>query len=531
MRKYFAPLALLPLVINTFAVGNGCLDCCECKATSKTFFSVRPQYQSATPEKDTFFWDRMNLRDLGHGGAVQCTLFGGKSTDRCLLATYFTPYCKRCLTVKEIDDGSADLIAQHFNILTQAGQETLSTNSCNQGPFCSVISFCPKVSVFGLGLTYRQNLSNLWNNDDDEERSYDIWFEISTPITRVETSLGFCENVINDGGGAYESENTDYKFYASMTEALTQRAWRYGKICMGEMTRWRLADIEVKLGIQTEREDHLFGAYVGAIIPAGNRPCGEYLFEPMVGHNKHAGITSGGYVHVRLWENESETRKFGFSVYAHRQYLFSACECRSFDLKCRPWSRYMQVYISKEQAIEASHITDPTLTSMFATPGINVFTQCLCVSPRYSLSLINGWVYTGKKWDLEFGYNFYSRQAECVELCNWCNKEIVLKDCIGKGIANKYRTISHNNQRFVFPPVESYNAINYDDAIITRADLDLESAAHPGLLSHTFFWTTGYKWDDKEYPMMVTFGVSYEFGKENYVLDRWTVWGKYTFSF
>jgi len=530
MRKYFSLLALLPLFISTFIAADGRINCCGC--TSKTFFSTRPQYQSATPEKNSFLWDRMTIREDGHGGVVQFALFGGRSTDRCNLATYFTPCFKRCLTVKEFDDGkgSADLIGQHFNILTENGQETLATDPCNKGSFHSCISFCPRLTTFGLGVTYRQSITNLWS--DYEDRTYDVWFEVSTSITRVETTLGFSERIINDGGGAYKLDpvNPDYNFYANMAEAFNQKAWRYGKIFIGQLRRWRLADIDIKLGVQLERERYLFDAYIGAILPAGNRPCGEYLFEPLVGHHKHAGISIGAYIDVRLWENESMTRKFSFGLYGHGQYLFSACECRSFDLCCKPWSRYMQVYTSKDQAIAASHIADTTLRSMFATPGINVFTQCVNVCPRGSFSLLNPWTYTGKLWDLSFGYNLYVRQAECLSLYNWCYNELVLKDCIGRGVANKYRTICKNNREKVTPLV-TFNETNFNESIIQPCDLNLSSATHPRVISHTFFLATARRWDDREYPLIIDFGGSYEFGKENYVLHRWTFWTKLAFSF
>jgi len=61
--------------------------------------------------------------------------------------------------------------------------------------------------------------------------------------------------------------------------------------------------------------------------------------------------------------------------------------------------------------------------------------------------------------------------------------------------------------------------------------LDLHSAASPSIISHTLYAFTKYTWNKDKYPMFIGIGGSYEFGRENAVLNRWLLMAKYAISF
>jgi len=514
-------LTILLLSITIPSLYSGICSSCDCKSVSQTFFAIRPQYQSGSPEKESLFYERMDLKEDGHYGTVQAVLFGGKSNHRDELGSYFAPFCKKCLYVSSVEEDGIDINAQHFNIAL-AGDAI----------FKSKISFCPQVTTFGIGLTYKQNLSQLWS--DDPDRNFDVWAEITSPITRVETNMCMTEKILTpEERTPLEIEGLNQQFYTSMTDAFKQRAWCYGKIdsCCCDMVKWRLADIEVKVGLQRRLDacgNHFYGGYVGLLIPTGNRPCATYVFKPIVGHRKHFGLTKGGYAKFQMWENEAGDRKIYASWLSHILYLFDGEEKRSLDLKYKPWSRYMEVYNSKEQAqMAADFETEGNFEAAahLSTPGINVFTQCLKVKPRISGTINTAFIFSGQNWEFEAGYNFFARAAECVSLeCKWpCG--IALKDSVGEGRTNSVRTISQNN-------INCAKEIDeYESNIINACDLDLESAAHPGMISNTIYGVAGYTWDGKDYPMLFALGGSYEYGDANFVLCRWTGWLKYSLSF
>ncbi|MCX5925560.1 MAG: hypothetical protein NT124_04690 [Candidatus Dependentiae bacterium] len=515
LLSYLIAGILTPYSINAQPENCKKANSCDCDNTGKSYFSVRPQFQSASPELiSAFREDRLHARKEGKGGALEAVVFGGKSTNNNNLARYFTPFCKTTLTVNEEVDPTiqSDLQAQHFNIVTVDGN------------FSSTLSFKPKQSVAALGLYYRQSF---WCNP---ETNRDWFFSISSPITHIKNEFNLVEKVINNGGGA--NENADKNVVANMTQAFAQKEWKYGRITCPQ-TETRLADIETKLGMEwINNETHHLESYMGVLIPTGNRPNGENIFQPIVGNGKHAGIMCGGAGNFELWHNKDNNRQIKIECATHSLYLFNARQVRSLDLKNKPFSRYMEVYANKEQAAQAAATTDPLLAENMATPGINIFTLPVKVSAGFQYNVTTALTFTCNKcFQAEGGFNFFARQAECVKLaCPW-QPGPALKSILGKGETNPARDITGN----VFLNsinIQQTDFADYDNNLIKEHDLDLNSAAHPAGLSYTFYGSVGYRCDEREYPLFAHIGGSYEFANEsNATLDRWTLWAKTGISF
>jgi len=535
-----------------------CDDCvdCECVTTGKTFFTVRPQWQTCTPERVGLFRNKVYLREDGRGGAMQLGVFFGRSTDKAGLRSYFFPKNKGKLNVKEEFDtpqlygptGDADLHPQHFRVISNNWMNNVGVSD-TVDVFESQITMCPRQSVVGLGFAYRQNLTKLMK-DDAEERDYHVWFEVATPLTRVKNNLCLNERFVttmDEAGGVVDTASVagldeNYLFFSSMKDAFAQKAWCYGKIC-GCRKKTGLADIEFKLGTQWVRKDSCrMEGYAGLLVPTGNRVCAEYMFEPIVGHNKHFGIMTGLNGCFKVWENIDEGKSLRVALDSHGLYLFKKCEKRSFDLKCRPWSRYMEVYANKDDAQKAADFetaSQDAAALLYATPGINIFTKDLCVRPRVSAT--SNWALIFHNMDrafsAELGLNFYMRQRECVEMkCVW-KDEVALKGYGGAGTTSIFRKIDFDAS---LSPTTSGGSTDetidrgiteYEESIIKLEDLDLESAAHPGIVSYTAYLMLGKQWDDREYPLFMTGGFSYEYGSDNTAMSRWLVTLKGGISF
>ncbi len=520
---------LIMLVLSTISsialAKRSCTDSCDFKATSKSFLSIHPPFQSNSPEMVSAFRDdRMHIRKDGKHGTAQLVLFGSKTTNEEDLARYFFPFGKTSLAVSEFieDSEDFDLLALHFNIFTQQGLR-------------SKISIEPQQSVIGVGFHYRQSFKR------NEEKGRGFFFSVSTPLTRVKNDLNFREKIITDGGEA--DKFADENSVATMKEAFNQKEWKFGKIKTESMTKTRLADIEVKLGYEWLQHNpcHM-ESYFGIVIPTGNRPDGEFVFEPIVGNGKHAGILFGSAFGIQIWNDEVKDKHLRIEYNTHSQYLFKKEQTRSFDLKNKPWSRYMEVYANEDQARQAAALfaDDPLKGSNLATPGINVFTQKVNVTPGFSSNFNTALVYRSKGFDGEIGYNFFARRSECVKLaCAW-KEDPALKHQGGEGTTNPIRDITGNkflesatlvdlDGNFLLPvPVA-----NYQDSLIKEKDLDLQSAATPCMLTHTVYGAFGYRWDDREYPVFLSYGGSYTFSRNNNnaVPRKWTLWGKFGFSF
>lgn len=530
----------VPLVRNTPSCGNSCCpvavvknnpNCCQsictqdnnecCIGGGKTFFTIRPLYQSVSPELISEFRnDRMHATENGIGGAWDFVIFGGKSTKDSAVGSYFMPFCQERLTVSEqlqnldAPGTQVDLLSDHFNVFTLDGN------------FASEFSFSGNQSAVGLGLHYKQGF---WFNCDKTKWWY---VDFNMPIMHVKNSMNICEIVTSSGGGVNTA--IDPHAVANMTQAFNQSDWNYGKIRNNcSMKKTGIADIELKLGRQFIWNDAYWAAgYFGMLIPTGNTPRGEFVFEPMVGNGKHMGLIWGGEAVIEICTGKHDNWHVALTGDAHAQYLFTKTQTRSFDLKNRAWSRYMEVYANLAQAEQAAALCqslDPQGQTL-GTPGINVFTQPLKVRPGLSVNTTTALrLRTDCGYSGEIGYNFYARQQECVRLaCLW-QRGPALKSAQGCGTTNPVRNIS-NNANINDANIDN-DLAHYSNSEITVEDLDLESAAAPAIFAHIVYGTIGYIWNNRCVPLDVSVGGSYEFGDNKGTLHRWVVWGKAGIAF
>jgi hypothetical protein len=533
-RSYI--LLVLFALVSGSALANDCCrtECsvensCDCEITSRSYLAVRPMFQSSSPEKVSGFRsDRLHAKEDGWHGTAEVALFGSKSTNDRELARYFFPFCKTSLIVEEFQGGDGgsnpvvlptsskplDVLANHFNIFTV------------NGDFKSEISIRPSQSVVGAGFQVRKALSM------DEEKGRGFFTSVSFPIQRVSNNLKLKETVLRDGGGASPTRDSGTAV-ANMTEAFSQTQWQFGKIKTRSMSKTGVADIEFKVGYEWIQEDpfHL-ESYLGILIPTGNKPNSQFLFEPVVGHGRHWGMMLGNSLGIQIWEDQAKDRQFRMEYASHTQYLFRNTQCRSVDLKCKPWSRYIELYRNEEEATSASTFSSPR-DADFATPGINVLTMPLKVRPGFQHNMTTAAVFRSRAWRVEGGYNLFCRQSECIKLaCPWIQGPAIKYDT-GAGLTNPVRDIT-GNARLETITNNTTNRIaltDYKYNMIKESDLDLVSASSPTVITHTVYAAGGYTFD-YDYPTFVTVGGSYEFNKSNNAgVERWAMWAKLGLSF
>lgn len=502
--------------------------------SSHTFFWVRPQFQTASPERMVLWGDRITAkREVC--GQLQIVPFGGRSTNRSDLGQFFMPWGSCDLDVAYVRPSTQNsqfapgAVAQQFGIYV--------TDPVN-GSFKSTICLNPYQSVAGLGLTWRQYL---WTLPDCENH---LWFEISTPIERVKNVVCLTENLDPNNTDLIQTlSNCTLALPQNMTEALKQSSWCYGKIdnC-GCMQKTGLADIECKVGYEWLSNDCcFFESYAGVLFPTGNAPKARYVFEPILGHNKHYGVLFGtsGIFEFKSCECDCS---FALAIDYNGLYLADGIERRSFDLKNCPWSRYMQVYQNLEQALEAQALFDKgdiIKSLVWHTPGINVFTRDMLVTPGLASTLNTALIYNQRCVEFEMGYNFYARDAETVRLaCCWQEGPALKAIGTGQGYTNPHQCINNFITSTLAtdfqpkPPISDGDTNQgYGNNVIRASDLDLQSAAMPAIITNTVYASLGWHWDECKYPLFVGFGGSYEMVNNNVALDRWLAWGKLGWTF
>lgn len=184
------------------------------------------------------------------------------------------------------------------------------------------------------------------------------------------------------------------------------------------------AELRGEFGYNYIRDNYRFLINLQAAAPTGSKIKAEYLLPAYVGNGHHweLGVGLGGA--WRMWCNEDAERSFNFIVEADITHLFNAKQQRTFDLKCKPLSRYML----------AEHLITPTTAALALTPPTPVFdvfnagtqaeyqpvanfsTRNAKVSIGVQGDLVAMFNYTcrGFSWDL--GYNFWAMSASKISL-------------------------------------------------------------------------------------------------------------------
>lgn len=533
---------------------------CTFKATSQTFFSFYPTFQIGRPELETIWRDRMQSREDGRDGTFQFVPFGSRTTNAANLASYFMPFKPQSalvLDVRETENTDPQfrnsLLARYFNI------ETVKTS------FHSQITFNPVHVETGMGISYKQGFA-----ERTDGRAF--WFQINMPISHVKNSLGFSEVVINDGGGALpvptecssitqtaspiasssssseiclgSSSSSESLCFdscnprtfpvvttpvANMVEAFKQPGWDFGRIdhpCGSSKTS--ISNIDVVIGFESVRCDRCnLENFIGVSLPTGNRVHSRELFEPIVGFNKNIGFMFGSHADLEMFVSKNGKHSLWLDYAINGIYFAPNTQTRLMDLKYKPWSRYMRMYANLAQAEEAAN----TMCDTVHTPGVDILAQRVKVHPGFIRLYNSGVVYNCGGFEGEVGYSFLARSAECISLkCEWQEGPALVANNLDiTGVPGSTDRVQMINDDF-----DGLNAVTvafYNNNLIQSSDLDLDSAAHPSMATHTVYLSSGYCWNHVEFPPFVGIGGSYEFSRDNTGPDRWTIWGKFGLSF
>lgn len=498
--------------------------------SSKTYFTNIPLWEIGKPTKEIFVtFDRIEETGNCFGGVLEVGGYGGQTTNSKKLNSYFMPYNKCALYVIEgiptfggviPADGTTprDIEGRNFNI---------ETTHSNGGQYEGVITFNPQQTTAGVGFTWRQTLFS------NKEGIPTLWGEISFPVQFIRNKMNLCENVINNGGGVNPTPGLNgAEHVANMRDAFKQDTWLYGKVDDSvDHEKWGVADVELRLAYNSIRGECCdLNAYFGIVAPTGTKidQCtAGYLFNAVIGNNHHFGALFGSHFGYDLASCGKHMLRMELDMSS--KYLFSNEQWRSFDLVDKEWSRYIEVYSNVAQATTAFDEAPSALSVDSGTAGINVFTRRLRVTPRFATNINTALNYSYCHADFEFGYNLFTRQAERIEFPRECCFDfpltIAVKDIDGSGATNIARNIKNDF------PASSTVLADYAQNIIQVQDLDLDSAAHPALMSHTLYAGACYNCDMLRLPWFFGVAGMYEFSSMNSSLDRWNVVGKFGFSY
>ena len=288
-------------------------------------------------------------------------------------------------------------------------------------------------------------------------------------------------------------------------DAITQLPLSCSRICPCANTKSGLADLHLTIGYNYLQPRYFVGAYGRVIAPTGNRPTGELLFEPILGNGHHWELGGGATGQVVLWKQETDDKELSFVVDGSITHLFAASQVRVFDLKNKPWSRFI---LAKQFDANGS----PTgLRSQVAN-----LTSCpITTSYDFQTDIVAYFSYASETFTYDIGYNFWARSCEklcrgtCSTTKNCCGSCRYSSENWGLGIITDDQTESastiHENITMLGVPADTTN--HY----LTTDDISYDTTRTKSA-THKLFMHLGYSWLEHAHPPFVGLGGEVEFG-------------------
>jgi len=488
MKKILAALALSSLcVASTNAITH----------TNKTFMSV-PTPHDYLPMKQTS-WHRIikqgSQDEHPFGGTLQIVPFYRTSNRESSLGKYFGTNGKNELTVAPPGpnvDVQTSLIAHRHDTVS---------------PFSDLIKLNPEHTTCGAYFSYQQDLDKLNNR---------LFLRFNIPVVEVTNDLHLTntspdkdtvtnKNILDFFNGTFKQTDVE-----NLQEPLTS-----AKID-GPNKNSGVADVECMLGYMlTEKEEYEMSGHIKVVLPTGNEPTGEYLFEAIVGNGKHWGIGAG--IDAALNISKSETDSFEFLAHLDYTYLFREDEKRTIGFRnginnvgpgstredlsvVLPWFQYV---LGGENG------------KMGTLPLANILTRHVSVLPGSKLQGHASFAYHRNDTTFDFGYSFFAQEGEKVRIKSWTD--------------DKYAPAA--------PGYDTSNAFDMSNANqvlggwINASELDPELAATPAILKHSIHGSIAYTHSDWKNPFMLAGGFSVDWTQDNATPTGYTLWGKVGVSF
>lgn len=323
-----------------------------------------PRSQGVNAARDMVGWEELiNLPDKEcFYGAVAVTLdyaqtFRGKNICECLFGnlSQTTPATTQTSCPTDCDDECSDcsIVISGSCVANRGANDWMADNFGLPTDFKSTVSFSPRVQNFVADIQFYVGLNEWVEN---------LWFRFDLPIAHTKWSLraqevsGTTAALTGTYLPGYFAPNavtstnllsTATEFFAGKVPTLPNdvvfQPLQYGKWACDSLKKTALADVSMVLGYNFVNTDcGFFGLSLRATAPTGNRPEGEFLFEPIVGNGHHWTLGAGMNAHYVFWRSECNDSSFSMYLDANIQHLFKACQTRSFDLCANGTnSRYM----------------------------------------------------------------------------------------------------------------------------------------------------------------------------------------------
>lgn len=461
--------------------------------SSQSFMFTRPAFNDIAMQQAQ--WHAYIYNPTGRaGGSLQAYTFYEKTRENDCddgneFAGYFLPDCKR------------SLIVAGDNALTTTRDVRAEWLGIPSPTFSGKLTIDPKQKQYGAVFEYHQKLSTLMPGSLFEN----FWISAAMPFVVVKNDINLQQtDVVNSGTVAGEPSN--------ILEAFNQGDWHYAKLNQ-EHKRSGISELRFKYGVAFSPKKHIeINFYSLLSAPIGGKQKADYTFNPFLGNNGHWAVGSGVNFQIPLTYDDASW-SFLIFLNAEHQFLIRNKQFRTFDLKGKPWSRYLLLNSADGLSVNV--------------PAVNVLTRRVTVRPDSFVDFSTGLRVTNDGIEVEVGYDLWAHRTERLKLrktvCQECKEEVVLSDFgiagSAPGKSSSASTIATKAaDDAVFTPIQSW-------------ELDLKSGAGRSALVQRIHAALGIGSLGHSFNGFVNVGGFFEWPNNNAALKRWGFWAKAGASF
>lgn len=489
--------------------------------SNKTFLSPRPLTQDMVIRYASWHNQFYNQQRTKHGGSFQASAFYSHSTNRKDLGNYFG-YCASCNQQCACRDFINVVRVADFDAVgdnTWASYIVHDTRGVRQQNLAGMIQFRPEHEVWGVQLDYHQSMHQLAEG---------LFWEISLPIAEVKNNLNprccdYLKPITLPDHPSNGKTLMDY-FKGCVSDMAgdspsQQKSLTSAKIgCARHCTS--IADIIEKMGYYIiNKKALLLSINAYCTVPTGNRPSGEFLFEPVCGNGGYWIFGIGPDIQVKLWRSDKFKGDF-FSSFK-LSYGLDDTEKRTIGLRnntgCSACSiPYAQYYLVGQKGVR--HLR----------PFANISTQDVKVKHGLEFEGLVDVALTFNRFHVDLGYDLYAREPEQLYLKKtWSDDTYAIADV-------DYATYP-NVPAFLYDANGNIDLSHIDDHILGQhtiqcSNLDLDAAATPSQVTHKIYASLGYMASGKTH-VAFNIGGSYECAARNSAPENYTLWTNVNFVF
>lgn len=318
--------------------------------------------------------------------------------------------------------------------------------------YSSTVTIQPRIENFIVDFNFYFGLDN-WHDG--------IYLWVHAPLVHTRWDLNFCENVNNLGTanyplGYFNGQNVapEGQFFGASRQDLvrtfedfvTHQAYptisgvvfdplQHARMARCALTDTRISELQAAFGWNfINTPCYQFGINIRGGAPTGTRPEGVWLFEPIAGNGKHWQFGGGVWGKWTFWQSEDEKNDLTIYLEGNAVHLLKTKQCRTFDLLCKPLSRYALAQKMTSTVTNLQNADGQAPAYQFAnefTSVANLSTISADVSIAVQADIALKLAYTRGNFQYDIGYEFWGRSCEKIEprcdCCGWENTFWALK--------------------------------------------------------------------------------------------------------